>query len=64
MQVPPVWYPDPINFESYKEIFLGAFYDEAYVSTYGMSSSYQARIYLGSFLNSLIIDLSVSLSSV
>ena len=26
MQVPPVWYPDPINFESYKEIFLGAFF--------------------------------------
>ena len=64
MQVPPVWYPDPLNFESYKEIFFGAFYDETYVSTYGKSSSYQSRIYLGSFLNSLIIALSVSLFSV
>ena len=64
VQVPRVWFPDPISFESYREIFMGAFYGESYVSSYGKSSSYQARIYLGSFLNSLIIASSVSFFSV
>ena len=43
---------------------MGAIYDESYASVYGKSSSYQARIYLRSFLNSLIIALSVSFFSV
>jgi multiple sugar transport system permease protein len=64
VKVPPVWLPDPFSIESYKEIFMGAFFDEAYASAYGVSSSYQSRIYLGSFLNSLIIALSVSFFSV
>ena len=64
VQVPRVWFPDPISFESYREIFMGAIYGESYVSSYGRSSSYQARIYLGSFLNSLIIASSVSFFSV
>ncbi len=60
VKVPPVWLPDPVSLASYKEIFMGAFFDEAEVSSYGVSSSYQSRIYLGSFLNSGIIALSVS----
>jgi multiple sugar transport system permease protein len=64
VQVPRVWFPDPISFESYREIFMGAIYGETYVSSYGRSSSYQARIYLGSFFNSLIIASSVSFFSV
>jgi multiple sugar transport system permease protein len=64
VQVPRVWFPDPISFESYREIFMGAIYGESYVSSYGRSSSYQARIYLSSFLNSLIIASSVSFFSV
>ena len=63
-KVPPVWFPNPVSAESYREIFMGAIYDESYVSVYGKSSSYQARIYLRSFLNSLIIALSVSFFSV
>ena len=63
-KVPPVWFPNPVSVESYREIFMGAIYDESYVSVYGKSSSYQARIYLRSFLNSLIIALSVSFFSV
>ena len=64
VKVPPVWLPDPLSLASYKEIFMGAFFDEAEVSSYGVSSSYQSRIYLGSFLNSGIIALSVSFFSV
>ena len=64
VKVPPVWLPDPVSLASYKEIFMGAFFDEAEVSSYGVSSSYQSRIYLGSFLNSGIIALSVSFFSV
>ena len=64
-RVPPVWFPNPVSLESYREIFMGAIYDESYASTIGKSSSsYQARIYLRSFLNSLIIALSVSFFSV
>jgi multiple sugar transport system permease protein len=63
-KVPPVWFPNPVSLESYREIFMGAIYDESYVSSLGKSSSYQARIYLRSFLNSLIIALSVSFFSV
>jgi len=63
-KVPPVWLPNPVSLESYREIFMGAIYDESYVSSLGKSSSYQARIYLRSFLNSLIIALSVSFFSV
>jgi len=64
VQVPTVWLPDPLSLASYKEIFYGAIFDESYVSADGYSSSYQARIYLGSFLNSGIIALSVSFFSV
>ena len=51
-QVPPVWFPDPINFESYKEIFLGAFYDEAFISTFGKSSLH--HLIKGFILSALI----------
>ena len=63
-KVLPAWFPNPVSTESYREIFMGAIYDESYASVYGKSSSYQARIYLRSFLNSLIIALSVSFFSV
>ena len=53
-----------MSFASYKEIFYGALFDEAVISTEGYSSSYQARVYLGSFVNSGIIALSVSFFSV
>ena len=52
MQVPASLWPDPVSFASYKEIIYGALFDEAVISTEGYSSSYQARVYLGSFVNS------------
>ena len=64
MQVPASLWPDPVSFASYKEIIYGALFDEAVISTEGYSSSYQARVYLGSFVNSSIIALSVSFFSV
>ncbi|MEK9701668.1 MAG: carbohydrate ABC transporter permease [Deltaproteobacteria bacterium] len=64
MQVPASLWPDPVSFASYKEIIYGALFDEAVISTEGYSSSYQARVYLSSFLNSGIIALSVSFFSV
>ena len=64
MQVPASLWPDPVSFASYKEIIYGALFDEAVISTEGYSSSYQARVYLGSFVNSGIIALSVSFFSV
>jgi len=64
VKVPIVWLPDPLSLASYKEIFMGAFFDEAVVSSHKISSSYQSRIYLGSFLNSGIIAFSVSFFSV
>jgi len=64
MQVPASLWPDPVSFASYKEIIYGALFDEAVISTEGYSSSYQARVYLHSFVNSGIIALSVSFFSV
>ena len=64
MQVPASLWPDPVSLTSYKEIIYGALFDESFVSTKENSSSYQARIYLVSFLNSAIIALSVSFFSV
>ena len=64
MQVPASLWPDPVSFASYKEIIYGALFDEAVISTEGYSSSYQARVYLSSFVNSGIIALSVSFFSV
>ena len=64
MQVPASLWPDPVSFASYKEIIYGALFDEAVISTEGYSSSYQARVYLVSFVNSGIIALSVSFFSV
>ena len=64
VKIPIVWLPDPLSLASYKEIFMGAFFDEAVVSSHKISSSYQSRIYLGSFFNSGIIALSVSFFSV
>ena len=64
MQVPASLWPDPVSFASYKEIIYGALFDEAVISTEGYSSSYQARVYLDSFVNSGIIALSVSFFSV
>ena len=64
MQVPASLWPDPVSLASYKEIIYGALFDESFVSTEENSSSYQARIYLVSFLNSAIIALSVAFFSV
>ena len=64
MQVPASLWPDPVSLTSYKEIIYGALFDESFVSTEENSSSYQARIYLVSFLNSSIIALSVAFFSV
>ena len=64
MQVPASLWPDPVSFASYKEIIYGALFDEAVISTEGYSSSYQARVYLHSFVNNGIIALSVSFFSV
>ena len=64
VQVPASLWPDPVSLTSYKEIIYGALFDESFVSTKENSSSYQARIYLVSFLNSAIIALSVSFFSV
>ena len=64
MQVPASLWPDPVSLTSYKEIIYGALFDESFVSTEENSSSYQARIYLVSFLNSAIIALSVAFFSV
>ena len=64
MQVPASLWPDPVSFASYEEIIYGALFDEAVISTEGYSSSYQARVYLVSFVNSGIIALSVSFFSV
>ena len=64
MQVPASLWPDPVSLASYKEIIYGALFDESFVSTEENSSSYQARIYLVSFLNSSIIALSVAFFSV
>ena len=55
VQVPVSFWPDPVSLASYKEIIYGALFDESFVSTEENSSSYQARIYLVSFLNSSII---------
>ena len=64
MQVPASLWPNPVSLASYKEIIYGALFDESVISTEGYSSSYQARIYLSSFLNSGIIALSVAFFSV
>ena len=64
VQVPVSFWPDPVSLASYKEIIYGALFDESFVSTEENSSSYQARIYLVSFLNSAIIALSVAFFSV
>ena len=64
VQVPASFWPDPVSLASYKEIIYGALFDESFVSTEENSSSYQARIYLVSFLNSAIIALSVAFFSV
>ena len=64
VQVPVSFWPDPVSLASYKEIIYGALFDESFVSTEENSSSYQARIYLASFLNSAIIALSVAFFSV
>ncbi len=64
VQVPASFWPDPVSLASYKEIIYGALFDESFVSTEENSSSYQARIYLVSFLNSSIIALSVAFLSV
>ena len=64
MQVPASLWPDPVSFASYEEIIYGALFDEAVISTEGYSSSYQARVYLSSFVSSGIIALSVSFFSV
>ena len=64
VQVPVSFWPDPVSLASYKEIIYGALFDESFVSTEENSSSYQARIYLVSFLNSSIIALSVAFFSV
>ena len=64
MQVPASLWPNPVSLASYKEIIYGALFDESVISTEGYSSSYQARIYLSSFLNSGIIALSVAFFSI
>ncbi len=57
LNIPPQLYPDPINFESYKELFRGAFLGDA------SGVPYQSRVYLRSFGNSFIVALSVAIFS-
>ena len=57
LNVPPLLFPDPINFDSYIELFRGAFLGEE------SGVPYQSRIYLRSFGNSFIVALSVAFFS-
>lgn len=57
LNVPPQLFPDPINFDSYRELFRGAFLGEA------SGVPYQSRVFLRSFGNSFIVAFSVAFLS-
>lgn len=57
LNIPPQWLPNPIVFDSYTEIFQGAFYGE------DAGVPYQSRIFLRSFANSFFVAASVSVLS-
>ena len=57
LNVPPLLFPDPINFDSYKELFRGAFLGES------SGVPYQSRVFLRSFGNSFIVAFSVAFLS-
>ena len=57
LSVPPEWIPNPISFDSYRELLTGAFLSES------SGVPYQSRVFLRSLLNSFIVAGSVSLLS-